>query len=100
LIGFSISELLYGVNSGTIPTCCMSFQRPQMLGFVLHGRSAEFRADLNNTAKRILEKGATQIRTRSVNSLPQVDGDSKPFAWGGAMSMIGLVHMSSWNESW
>ncbi len=34
LIGLSISETESCVNSGTIPTYCMSFQGPQMLGFV------------------------------------------------------------------
>ncbi len=34
LIRLSICEMLLGVNSGTIPTYCMSFQGPQMLGFV------------------------------------------------------------------
>ena len=34
LIGLSISEMLLGVNSGMIPTYCMHFQGPQMLGYV------------------------------------------------------------------
>jgi len=33
-MGLSISEMLFDVNSGTIPTYCMSFQGPPMLGYV------------------------------------------------------------------
>ena len=34
LVGLSINETGLGVNSGTISICCMSFERPEMRGFV------------------------------------------------------------------
>jgi hypothetical protein len=41
-IGLSISEILFGVNSGPIDIYCVSFQRSRMLGFV-HDHSVSHR---------------------------------------------------------
>jgi len=43
--------------------------------------SAKFWAELNNNAKPILEKVATQIRAGSFINLPQSAGDCKSFDW-------------------
>jgi hypothetical protein len=52
-----------------------------ILAFVLHVRSPEIPTAPNNTAKIILEKGASQIWGDSKTSLPQGLGDCKPFDW-------------------
>ena len=67
---------------------------PQFL-HLLHSGSAEFRAALNNTAKIILEKGASQVYAGFVINLPQVAGDCKPFDWD-YVDVFYLIDMSDW----
>jgi len=48
LIGLSISEMLFGVNAAPIPTYCMSFQCPPMLGYVHNSSIANPLKIVNN----------------------------------------------------
>jgi len=57
----------------------MKFQ--VFLHYVLHVRSPEIPTAPNNTAKIVLEKGASQIWGDSKISLPQGLGNCKPFDW-------------------
>ena len=101
LIGLSISEMLLGVNSETIPTYCMSFKGSQMLGFV-HKGSIAYRPRLCKAARSKLHTNVSLLGLRFHDIEPKIElvkqGDKFIdrffFAFDGDIVSLDLVFQS------